>query len=110
MRNESIRKELRSGVRDMSAKPIGLLQPLPMPTAIWEDLSMDFITGPLAVKDKSVIVVVVDRLTKYCHIGSLAASYTAASVAEFFIQEIVRLHGIPKSVVSDRDKVFVSRF
>lgn len=53
---------------------------------------------------------VVDRLSKYCHIGSLLATYSATTVVEFFIKQIVRLHGVPKTMVSDRDKVFLSRF
>lgn len=73
-------------------------------------VSIDFVTGLPPVKGHSVIVVVVDRLSKYCHLGSLPESYTAVSVAHFFTDHIVRLHGIPKKLVSDRDKVFLSRF
>lgn len=55
-------------------------------------------------------MVVVDRLTKYFHLGSLLASYSAITIADYFINQIVRLHNIPKTIVSDRDKVFLSRF
>lgn len=97
-------------VKATALKPMGLLQPLPIPIATWEDVSMDFVTGLPVVKGHTVIVVVVDRLTKYCHLGSLPASYSAITVADFFIKQIVRLHGIPKTIVSDRDKIFLSKF
>lgn len=67
-----------------------LFQPLPIPVAVWEDLHMEFMTGLPPVKGKSVIVVVVDQLTKYCHFGSLLASYSASSVVEHFIKQIIR--------------------
>lgn len=71
---------------------------------------MDFITGLPTVDVKSVIIVVVDRFTKYCHLGALSASYSATSVADYFIHHIVKLHRIPKTITSDRDKVFLSKF
>lgn len=71
---------------------------------------MDFVTGLPPVKGLLVIFVVIDRLSKYCHLGSLLASYSASSVTDYFIKQVVRLHGIPKTVVSDRDKVFLSKF
>lgn len=89
---------------------MGLLQPLPILIAIWEDVRMDFITELPLVKGHTVIVVVVDRLTKYFHLGSLSASYSTSSVAEYFIKQIIRLHRIPKTIISDRDKIFLSKF
>lgn len=71
---------------------------------------MDFVTGLPIVRGQSVIVVVVDRLTEYCHLGSLPAKYSAIMVNDFFMKEIVRLHGIPKSIVLDHNKIFLSRF
>lgn len=97
-------------VKIVPAKPLGLLHSLDIPTTIWEDISLDFITGLPTVRGHSVIIVVVDRLSKYCHFGSLPASYTAVSVAEYFVKQIIRLHGVPKKMVSDRDKIFLSRF
>ena len=90
--------------------PSGLLQPLPIPQQVWEDVAMDFITGLPSVNGFSVIMVVVDRLTKYAHFLPLKADYSSKSVAETFMNNIVKLHGIPKSIVSDRDRVFTSSF
>lgn len=90
--------------------PGGLLKPLPIPEAVWEDVSMDFITGLPMSKGFTVIFVVVDRLTKYAHFGTPSTSYNAHRVAELFMDIIVKLHGFPKTVVSDRDVIYVSQF
>ncbi|GJR93541.1 ty3-gypsy retrotransposon protein [Tanacetum coccineum] len=78
--------------------PGGLLQPLPTPSRVWEDISMDFITGLPVYKGLSVIFVVVDRFTKYVHFGPLPASFNASKVADVFIDMVVKLHGIPKTI------------
>ncbi|KAL4196097.1 hypothetical protein AMTRI_Chr04g181630 [Amborella trichopoda] len=90
--------------------PEGLLQPLPMPNLIWEDISMDFIDGLLASKGKTTILVVVDRLSKYAHFTAISHPYTAVSVAQTFFDQIFRLHGMPRSIVCDRDSAFISIF
>jgi transposase InsO family protein len=90
--------------------PGGLLHPLPVPSAVWQDISLDFIEGLPKVAGKSVILTVVDRFSKYAHFIALSHPYTAKSVAHMFFAEIVRLHGIPMSIVSDRDPVFSSAF
>jgi hypothetical protein len=86
----------------------GLLQPLPIPTRKWADVSMDFIQGLPKSRGKEVILVVVDRLTKYAHFIPLAHPYSAQTVADAFMNTIVKLHGPPASIVSDRDFVFTS--
>lgn len=93
-----------------SLSPAGLLQPLPIPNQIWEDLSMDFVDGLPRSDNHTSIMVVVDRLTKAAHLIPLAHPYTAKSVAAKFLEFVVKLHGLPKSIVSDRDPIFVCTF
>jgi IS30 family transposase len=81
-----------------------------VPTAVWTDIGLDFVEALPRVGGKSVTLTVVDRFSKYCHFIPLGHSYTAESVAQAFFAEIVRLHGVPQSMVSDRDPVFTSVF
>jgi hypothetical protein len=97
-------------IKTETKKPAGLLQPLPIPTAIWEDLSLDFITGLPPSHGFSVILVVVDRFSKGVHLGALPTKFIAYKVATLFIDIICKLHGFPHSLVSDRDPIFISRF
>ena len=90
--------------------PAGLLQPLPIREGKWESISMDFITGLPMVQGKDCIFVVVDRLTKYAHFFAISAHYTAAQVAELFFREVFRLHGLPKTIISDSDNCFMGGF
>ena len=116
---KGLKKQVREFVRacptcqqfkyDSSASP-GLLQPLPIPDRIWTDISMDFLESLPNSKGMTVIWVVVDRLSKYAHFMALAHPYTAATLAQVFLDNIYKLHGLPSSIVSDRDKIFVSHF
>lgn len=91
-------------------RPSGLLQPLPVPSAIWEDLSLDFITGLPPSNGQTVVLVVVDRFSKGAHFGALPTNFTAYKVATLFLDLICKHHGMPRSLVSDRDPIFISRF
>ncbi|KAL0561487.1 hypothetical protein IC582_001915 [Cucumis melo] len=92
-------------------KPAGLLQPLSIPEWKWENVSMDFITGlPRTLRGFTVIWVVVDRLTKSAHFVPGKSTYTASKWAQLYMSEIVKLHGVPVSIISDRDARFTSKF
>jgi hypothetical protein len=77
---------------------------------VWADISMDFVEGFPHVNGKTVVLTVVDRFLKYAHFITLGHPYTATPVAWAFFNDIVRLHGIPSSIVSDQDPVFTSEF
>ncbi|VVA37215.1 PREDICTED: Retrotransposable element Tf2, partial [Prunus dulcis] len=85
-------------------KPSGLLQPLPIPEWKWEHLTMDFVFKLHRTRNKhDGVWVIVDRLTKSAHFLPVRANYTLSKLAQLFIDEIVRLHGVPVSITSDRD-------
>jgi hypothetical protein len=91
-------------------KTLGTLQPLPIPPAIWKDISMDFITGLPKSGNKLVIMVVVDRLSKYAHFCALQHPFTASTVAQIFMDQLFNLHGMPHSIIYDCDPTFTNSF
>jgi hypothetical protein len=91
-------------------KSPGTLQLLLIPPAIWKDISMDFITGLPKSRNKSVIMVVVDRLSKYARFCALQHPFFASTVAQFFMDQVFKLHGMPHSIVSNCDPIFTSNF
>jgi hypothetical protein len=91
--------------------PPGLLQPLPIPDHNWDSVSMDFVVAlPKTLDGNDAIMVVVDRLSKMAHFIPATTDMTAEGCARLFFDEVFRLHGLPTSVVSDRDPKFTSVF
>ena len=92
-------------------KPAGKIQLLPIPVWKWEMITMDFVTGlPRTQRQHDAIWVIVDRLTKSAHFLPINVEDSLEKLAQLYVDEIVRLHGVPVSIVSDRDPRFTSRF
>ena len=90
-------------------KPAGLLQPLSIPEWKWQRITMDFVTGlPKTQRGHNTIWVIVDRMTKSAHFIATNNTYSLERYARLYVDEIVRLHGAPVSIVSDRDPRFTS--
>ena len=91
--------------------PSGLLNPVPIPQWKWDNITMDFVSSfPLTQRKHDAVWVIMDRLTKYAHFLPVRLDYSMDRLAELYVSEIVRLHGIPLSIVSDHEPQFPSRF
>jgi hypothetical protein len=89
----------------------GLLQPLPIPSMPWESISMDLITSlPPTANRHDAIFTIVDRFSKMCHFIPTTSNVDAPGLASLFITHIMKLHGLPKSIISDRDPRFTGHF
>jgi hypothetical protein len=92
-------------------KPGGLLQPLSIPEWKWEDISMDFIVGlPMTAHKFDSIWVIVDRLSKSAHFIPIHTNYNVQKYAWIYIAHVLCLHGVLKTIISDRGSQFVARF
>jgi hypothetical protein len=92
-------------------KPGGLLQPLSISGWKWEDISMDFIVGlPMMARKFDSIWVIVDRLSKSTHFIPIHTNYNVQKYARIYIDHVLCLHGVPKTIISDRGSQFVARF
>jgi hypothetical protein len=87
------------------------LQPLSIPEWKWKNICMDFIMGlPHTPRGNNSIWAIVDRLTKLAHFVPVSTTYRVRQYAELYISHIVRYHGIPMTIISDRGSIFVARF
>jgi hypothetical protein len=92
-------------------KTAGQMQPLSIPPWKWDDISMDFIVGlPLTLRKHDSIWVIVDRLTKTTHFIPVHTTYSAKRYTEIYVDLIVHLHGVPKTILLDRGTQFVAHF
>ncbi|KAL6468355.1 hypothetical protein MHYP_G00240320 [Metynnis hypsauchen] len=92
------------------SRPQGLLHPLPIPARPWSHVSLDFITGLPPSRGNTAILVLVDRFSKACKFVALPKLPSAKETAELLLQHVVRVHGMPSDLVSDRGPQFASRF
>ena len=97
-------------MKPQNRKPAGRLQPLPIPSGLWQDLSLDFITALPHSRCFSTIFVVGDRYSYGSHLGALPSRYSAHNVVALSLDLVCKLHGFPRSLVSDRDPIFISSF
>lgn len=98
-------------MKDEHKHPTGLLQPLHVPEWKWEVISLDFINRfPRTRGQHDSIMSVVEKLTKYAHFILVKATFKAIDIIEIFLKEIFRLHGVPNTIISNRDVKFTSKF
>ena len=97
-------------MKDLNRKPSGLLRSLPIPDRLWQSIGRDFM-GPLPISNgHDYLLVVINRFTSEVHLIPTTTWVTAKEVAWLFLKEIVQLHGVPESIVSDCDAKFTSIF
>jgi hypothetical protein len=87
-----------------------LLAPLPVPTESWQMISMDFIEGLPRSGATNCLMVIVDRFSKFAHFIPLSHPFSAQQATQAFLDNIYHLHGLPATIISDRDRIFTSVF
>jgi hypothetical protein len=102
--------EVCQHAKHLNQHPQGLLQALPTPAGAWQDITVDFVEGLPLSEGANAILVVVDHFTKYAHFIPMKHPFLALQVARVFVDSVVKLHGMPKSIISDRGALFTSHF
>ena len=98
-------------IKDEHQRPVGLLHPLEVAEWKWEHITMDFVTHlPRTLRKHDAVWVIVDWLTKLAHFLVMRITFTLEEFYKLYIREIVQLHGVPFSIVSDRDPRFIAQF
>ncbi|KAI2646936.1 Retrotransposon-like protein 1 [Labeo rohita] len=93
-----------------NAPSTGELQPLPVPKRPWTHISLDFVSGLPDSQGKNTILTIVDRFSKAVHLVALSGLPSAKTTAELILEHVVRLHGFPKDIISDRGPQFTAKF
>ena len=96
--------------KSVASPPVRALNPLPVPDAPWDTISVDFIVELPESKGKDAIMVVVDSVTKCGHFMDTVTTLSAAGTAGLYVQHIWKHHGLPKKAVSDRGPQFMVEF
>jgi len=92
-------------------RPTGMLQPLDIPEWKWDSITIDFVVGlPRTIQKFDSVWIIVDRLTKSAHFLPINIRYSLEKLTELYIREIIKLHGVPSSMISDRNPRFTSKF
>lgn len=71
---------------------------------------MDFVEGLPRSNGYNGILVIIDRLTKYAHFIALVHPYTAKTIVRLFVEYVIKLHGVPRTIITDRDRIFIRNF
>ena len=100
--------DICSCIKASHRPPAGLLWPLPIPGRPWSDIALDFVTGLPTFRGNNTIMTVVDRFSKMVHFVALPKLPSTAEMADLLVSHVVRLHGIPQNIVSDRGPQFTS--
>jgi hypothetical protein len=101
--------DLCQRVKPSSTQPLGAFEPLPIPAGPWTDISYDLITDLPESNGADSILTVINRLTKMAHFLPCRKTMMAEDLADLMLKQVWKLHGTPKTVVSDRGTIFVSQ-